>query len=61
MAEFNTVEEALDALEADHDYLTVGGVFPERLLNTWMKTVRKEARYVESYPSPAEFEMYYDL
>ncbi len=56
-----SLEEALDALEADHDYLTVGGVFPERLLNTWMKTVRKEARYVESYPSPAEFEMYYDL
>ena len=25
-------EEALDALEADHDYLTAGGVFPEHLI-----------------------------
>ena len=23
-----TLDEALDALEADHDYLTAGGVFP---------------------------------
>lgn len=56
-----SLEEALNALEADHDYLTVGSVFPERLLQTWVKTIRREARYVESYPSPAEFEMYYDL
>ena len=27
-----TLDEALDALEADHDYLTAGGVFPERLI-----------------------------
>ena len=26
-----SLDEALDALEKDHDYLTAGGVFPERL------------------------------
>jgi len=56
-----TLEEALDALEADHDYLTVGGVFPERLLNVWIARKRKEAAAVNRVPHPAEFKQYYDL
>ena len=31
------VAQALDALEADHDYLTAGGVFPEQLLRNFIK------------------------
>lgn len=34
--------EALDALEADHDYLTQGGVFPPRLLEIWIEKKRAE-------------------
>lgn len=56
-----SLEEALDALEADHDYLTVGGVFPQRLIDTWIATIRKEARYVNGFPSAPEMELYYDL
>lgn len=56
-----SLNEALDALEQDHDYLTDGGVFPERLITTWVSTIRKEAAYINSYPVPAEFELYYDL
>ena len=37
-------EDALDALEADHDYLTAGGVFPEELLNNFIKSKREEYR-----------------
>lgn len=56
-----TLEEALDALEADHDYLTAGGVFPERLLKIWVARKRKESAAVNRVPHPAEFKQYYDL
>ncbi len=56
-----TLDEALDALEADHEYLTKGGVFPEALLKTWIKRKRAEAKKVNQIPHPAEFGLYYDL
>ena len=37
-----SLEEALDALEADNDYLTAGGVFPEILLQNFIKAKRAE-------------------
>ncbi len=56
-----TLEEALDALEADHDYLTKGGVFPQRLIDVWVSRKRAEAKQAGQIPTPAEFMMYYDL
>ncbi len=56
-----SLEEALDALEADHDYLTAGGVFPEILLKNFLKTKRAEVRELSKIPHPAEFEKYYNL
>lgn len=56
-----TLDEALDALEADHDYLTAGGVFPERLIEIWLERKRKESLEISQIPHPAEFEKYYDL
>jgi len=56
-----TLESALDALEADHDYLTAGGVFPEVLINNFIKTKREECRQIASVPHPAEFDKYYNL
>ena len=56
-----TLEEALNALEADHDYLTAGGVFPEELLKNFIKTKREECRKLANIPHPAEFELYYNL
>ena len=53
--------EALDALERDHDYLTKGGVFPERLIRLHIAKHRAEAEKVERVPHPMEFAMYYDL
>ena len=53
--------EALDALEADHDYLTQGGVFPPRLLEIWIEKKRAELEEIDRQPTPAEFAMYYDL
>lgn len=56
-----TLSETLDALEKDRDYLTRGGVFPEELLQHWIKKKRKESEEIERISHPAEYTRYYDL
>ena len=56
-----SLDEALDALEEDHDYLTAGGVFPEELIGNFIKIKREECRRMSAIPHPAEFEQYYNL
>ena len=56
-----SLDEALDALEADHDYLTAGGVFPEELIRNFIKGKRAEVREMAAIPHPAEFDRYYNL
>ena len=56
-----SLDQALDALEADHDYLTAGGVFPEELLRNFIKAKREECRQMAAIPHPAEFDRYYNL
>ena len=56
-----SLDQALDALEADHDYLTAGGVFPEQLLKSFIAAKRAECREMAAIPHPAEFDRYYNL
>ena len=56
-----SLDEALNALEEDHDYLTQGGVFPEELITNFIKTKREEVRQLNAIPHPAEFEKYFNL
>ena len=56
-----SLDEALDALENDYEYLTRGGVFPKNLLDRWIKMKRAEAESINRIPHPAEFAQYYDL
>ena len=56
-----TLEQALDALEEDHDYLTAGGVFPEELIANFLKNKRAECSEISRIPHPVEFEKYYNL
>ena len=56
-----TLDEALDALEADNEFLKAGGVFPDKLIEVWIENKRKEATRYNQLPQPVEFEMYYDL
>lgn len=56
-----TLVDALDALEKDHEYLTRGGVFPERLIKLWLDGKRRELAEIERIPTPIEFEKYYNL
>jgi glutamine synthetase len=52
----------LDALEADHSYLSEGGVFTEDLIETWIDLKRtQEVDPIRLRPHPHEFELYYDI
>ena len=52
--------EALEELEGDHSYLTLGGVFPEDLIRHWIDLKREEALEVLARPHPYEFLLYSD-
>lgn len=56
-----SLDEAIAELEADHEYLTAGGVFPERLLQQLIKRYKAAASKISKLPHPMEFAMYYDL
>jgi glutamine synthetase len=56
-----TLNEALFALAEDHDFLTRGNIFTEDLINSWIKTKRKESKEVGNYPNPKEMELYFDV
>jgi glutamine synthetase len=56
-----SLEEAADALEGDHEFLTAGGVFPETLIRDQLKKIRSDAEEVSRIPHPVEFKKYFDL
>jgi glutamine synthetase len=57
-----SLDEALAALEADHDFLTAGGVFTPDVIDTWIAYKREtEIDAVRLRPHPYEFYMYYDI
>jgi glutamine synthetase len=57
-----SLEGVLDALEADHDFLTEGGVFTDDLIETWIDYKRaNEVAPIRLRPHPHEFEMYFDI
>ena len=56
-----SLEEAVNALEKDHKFLTVGGVFTEDVIDAWIKWKReKELHPMHLRPHPYEFHLYYD-
>ena len=56
-----SLDEALDALASDHEFLTSGGVFPDRLIEIWIGNKRKDSSRLKQLPHPVEYEMYFDL
>ncbi len=56
-----TLEEALNALEKDNDYLKAGDVFPSELIDNFIKTKRAECAGISKIPHPAEFDLYYNV
>lgn len=53
--------DALDCLEHDWDFLLRGDVFSQEMLDRWLHYKRKiERPTVESHPTPAEYQQYFD-
>jgi glutamine synthetase len=58
----DSLPAVLDALEADHDFLTEGDVFTPDLIETWIDYKRSnEVDALRLRPHPHEFELYYDI
>jgi glutamine synthetase len=55
-----SLDEALDALEDDHEFLLKGGVFTQDVLDEWVSYKRGESDQVKLRPHPWEFSLYYD-
>jgi glutamine synthetase len=57
-----SIDQALDALEADHEFLLRGDVFTQDVIHTWIKYKReKEVDALRLRPHPYEFCLYYDI
>lgn len=52
--------EALDCLEADHAFLTKGGVFSEDFVKSYIAQKRSEVSDEAMHPTPNEFAKYFD-
>ena len=56
------LEEALAALEEDHDFLLQGDVFTEDLIEAWISYKRQvELEPLKLIPHPLEFQMYFGV
>ena len=56
-----TLDEALAALEQDHEFLLQGEVFTEDVIDTWIEFKRsEEIQAVRVRPHPHEFSLYFD-
>ena len=57
-----SLDEALKALEADHDFLLKGDVFTTTMIERWISYKReKEITPLRLRPHPLEFSMYFDI
>lgn len=56
-----SLEEALNALENDYQFLTKGEVFTEDVIETWLDYKRtREVKELRMRPHPYEFALYFD-
>jgi len=57
-----SLEEALNALEKDHDFLMKGDVFTEDVISTWIEyKMEEEVNPMRLRPVPHEFMLYFDV
>ena len=57
----DSLKGALDALDADHEFLLKGDVFSQDFIDNYIRLRRKEYDEVRLRPHPQEFVMYYDV
>ena len=56
-----SLREALEALDADRDFLKKGDVFNDDMLDGYMELKWEDVYNLEHAPHPVEFEMYYSV
>jgi glutamine synthetase len=57
-----SLDGAMEALEADHEFLTKNDVFTEEVIETYIDyKIKAEATAVRQRPHPYEFALYYDI
>ncbi|MDG1444135.1 MAG: type I glutamate--ammonia ligase [Pseudomonadales bacterium] len=57
----SSLEMALDALDADREFLTEGGVFTDSMIDGYIALKMEEVTKLNSTTHPVEFEMYYSV
>ena len=57
----HSLEMALEALDADREFLTRGGVFSDDMLNAYIDLKMEEVTRFRMTTHPVEFDMYYSL
>jgi glutamine synthetase len=56
-----SLEEALDALDKDREFLKEGNVFSDDLIDGYIALKSEEVTYLNQTTSPVEFDMYYSV
>ncbi len=55
----SSLDQALEALQADHEYLTAGGVFTDDMIQAFIDLKMEEVTRLRMTTHPVEFDMYY--
>jgi glutamine synthetase len=56
-----SLQQALECLDADREFLTVGGVFSDDFIDSYIELKSKEVQRVNMAVHPLEFELYYSV
>ncbi len=56
-----SLEQALDALDKDRDFLKQGGVFSDEFIDAYIELKQSELQRVRMTTHPVEFDLYYSL
>ncbi|HEC83316.1 MAG TPA: hypothetical protein ENI46_02370, partial [Firmicutes bacterium] len=54
------LEEALEALREDHEFLLRGDVFSPDVIESWIDVKTREIREISRHPHPLEIQLYLD-
>src|SRR5690606_27341307 len=56
-----SLEESLNALREDQDFLLAGGVFTQDLLDMYISLKQRDVDAIRLRPHPYEFQLYFDV